>query len=81
MKLKFKKLLGLMLVAATAKVSANQSIGSFQNFNLNLGNTNNENALRREKPKLLQKYILKFRSDKRWHNVIAILRKPTARAA
>ena len=63
MKIKFKHILSALLVAATAKVSANPVVDSIPNLNLPVGGNDGEKELTREKQKPLQKYIIKFRSD------------------
>lgn len=63
MKIKFKKILSALLVAATAKVTANPSIANAQSETPGaLDNGGNMIAVK-DKKKLLQKYIIKFGSD------------------
>lgn len=63
MKSKFKKLLGLMLIASTAKAAGNQNVDSTQTSPLSLLDNNGNKTMIKEKPNLLQKYIVKFGSD------------------
>jgi len=59
MKLKFKNLLSLMLVAATAKVSGNPIVNDSQNTNFTSNDNDNESTLVQKNQKLIQKYIIK----------------------
>lgn len=64
MKIKFKKILSALLVAATAKVTASPSIVNGQSETQGaLTNGGGNQISVKDKKKLLQKYIIKFGSD------------------